>query len=196
MSFQRIFLLSVWFIFVVLYFFLNYKSTKKSKGDFKGRKLLFIFEQFYRYLLIIVFGSVLLWTPINNPRNIVATIIILTGIILLGGGCVFLFWARYFLKENWTEGWTFLKEGHQLITGGPYKIVRHPIYLAFLFMLSGTALVMLNKYFFIFVIAFSVVTYLKAKSEEKTLLEKFGSEYENYKKTVPMLFPFPRRFQK
>ena len=49
------------------------------------------------------------------------------GILLCLLGFGFAIWARLHLGRNWGQPMT-LKEGHELVTTGPYKFVRHPIY--------------------------------------------------------------------
>src|SRR5262249_61971666 len=49
-------------------------------------------------------------------------------------------WARWMLGTNWSANVVF-KERHELIEGGPYRFVRHPIYSGVLLMLFGTMLV-------------------------------------------------------
>jgi len=52
------------------------------------------------------------------------------GLILCLAGFVLAVWARLHLGRNWGMPMTF-KEGHDLVTGGPYRYIRHPIYTPF-----------------------------------------------------------------
>ncbi|MBO0695837.1 MAG: isoprenylcysteine carboxylmethyltransferase family protein, partial [Verrucomicrobia bacterium] len=61
------------------------------------------------------------------------------GAFLCVCGLVFAIWARVILGRNWS-GVVTLKEGHELIERGPYRIVRHPIYTGILGMFAGTAI--------------------------------------------------------
>jgi len=54
-------------------------------------------------------------------------------------GLLFSVWARRHLGSNWSQAVT-IKEGHELITSGPYAIVRHPIYAGLLLAFSGNAI--------------------------------------------------------
>src|ERR1700737_3733301 len=56
------------------------------------------------------------------------------GVLLCIGGVLFCSWARFSLGRNWSGIVTF-KGGHELITRGPYAIVRHPIYTGLLAMI-------------------------------------------------------------
>src|SRR5271165_6640566 len=61
-----------------------------------------------------------------------------SGAAITAGGLLFAVWARRHLGKNWSQEVT-LKEGHELITSGPYGLVRHPIYTGLLLGLAGSA---------------------------------------------------------
>jgi protein-S-isoprenylcysteine O-methyltransferase Ste14 len=54
-------------------------------------------------------------------------------------GLLFAIWARQHLGSNWSQAVT-VKQGHELITTGPYTLVRHPIYTGILTGFLGTAI--------------------------------------------------------
>jgi len=86
-----------------------------------------------------------------------------------------------------------LVEGHALITEGPYRFVRHPIYTGMIGMLLATGLVM--TYWFILLAAivfFLVGTNIRTRSEERLLQNEFGAAYESYVRRTPALIPWPR----
>ena len=62
------------------------------------------------------------------------------GVVLCVAGLAFCLWARFTLGRNWSGAVTF-KGGHELITRGPYAVVRHPIYTGILVMIVGTVIV-------------------------------------------------------
>ena len=84
-----------------------------------------------------------------------------------------------------------LVEDHKLVTGGPYRLVRHPIYTAMFGKLLATNFafghwVGLPVAGGIFVIG----TMIRIRSEERLLREAFGPEYEEYARRVPAFVPF------
>ena len=83
-----------------------------------------------------------------------------------------------------------LVEGHKLITEGPYRFVRNPIYTGMLGMLVATGLAMehwtaLDAAF----VLFAVGLVIRVRSEEKLLRGAFGKEFEDYAKRVPAVLP-------
>jgi len=83
-----------------------------------------------------------------------------------------------------------LVEGHQLITAGPYRIVRHPIYTGMLGMMLATGLVVSVWYALPIALALGWTgTVIRVRSEERLLREAFGERYAEYAKKVPALFP-------
>src|SRR5437879_5440732 len=62
-----------------------------------------------------------------------------TGVVLTWAGLAFAIWARFTLGSNWS-GVVEVKKEHTLVIGGPYKIVRHPIYSGVLLAMLGTAI--------------------------------------------------------
>jgi protein-S-isoprenylcysteine O-methyltransferase Ste14 len=111
------------------------------------------------------------------------------GFLLVITGFSFSIWARAKLGRNWSGDVRIIPD-QKLVQDGPYKIVRHPIYAGLFLATFGTAIVLLNAtgglLFIICVIAFIV----KSKKEEILMIQKFGTEYEQYKEHVKMLVPF------
>src|SRR5262249_61858300 len=92
-------------------------------------------------------------------------------------------WAGWVLGRNWSSNVVF-KERHELIEGGPYHFVRHPIYSGVLLMLFGTMLVwgrLVGVVAFIVVIAGLSV---KATLEERLLIRHFPESYARYRQRV------------
>lgn len=86
-----------------------------------------------------------------------------------------------------------IKVGH-LVTSGIYSIVRNPIYLAFLCVCTGVLITAHNVFLLIFPVVFYIfLTILMKQTEEKWLLEKFGTEYAEYCKHVNRVIPWFRR---
>jgi protein-S-isoprenylcysteine O-methyltransferase Ste14 len=81
-------------------------------------------------------------------------------------------------------------EGHKLITEGPYRVVRHPIYTGMLGMLLATCAATSYWPAVPFAVALFIIgTLVRTRSEEKLLRETFGGEYESYARRVRAFIP-------
>jgi protein-S-isoprenylcysteine O-methyltransferase Ste14 len=69
---------------------------------------------------------------------------------------------------------------HELITSGPYRLVRHPGYSAIQAIVLGAALGTLNWLILALWPVAVIATYLNSRAEERLLREKFGTAYEEY----------------
>ena len=86
-----------------------------------------------------------------------------------------------------------LVEGHTLVTSGPYRIVRHPIYLATIGMLLATGLSFSRWPALVAGLAFAIAgTALRVRDEESLLRAAFGGEFEEYRRRVPAILPWVR----
>ena len=110
------------------------------------------------------------------------------GAALTAGGLLFTVWARRYLGPNWS-GTVTIKEGHELITTGPYAIVRHPIYAGLLVAFAGSAIAM-GEWRAIVAVALALLSFLhKLRIEERWMEQQFGSAYRAYCQRVPALLP-------
>ncbi len=81
-------------------------------------------------------------------------------------------------------------EGHKLVTEGPYRLVRNPIYTGMLGMMLATGLAISDWIALVAaVLLFTVGTWIRVRSEERLLRETFGAEFEAYARRVPAVLP-------
>ena len=87
-----------------------------------------------------------------------------------------------------------LVEGHRLITAGPYRYVRNPIYTALFGLALATGLVV-SRWFVlpVFAALYIAGTVVRIRIEERLLRAAFGPEFEAYARRVPALIPIPFR---
>jgi protein-S-isoprenylcysteine O-methyltransferase Ste14 len=130
-----------------------------------------------------------LFSPIL-PLGPLFDIVMATATIALLAGSL---WIMKAAADALGKQWSIkarLIEGHALITEGPYRIARHPIYTGMFGLLLATGLVM--TYWFILPVAiiFHLIgANMRARSEEKLLRDEFGEVYENYARKAPALIP-------
>ena len=88
-----------------------------------------------------------------------------------------------------------LVEGHRLITEGPYRFVRHPMYAAVYLLALATALGWSHWAALApFTLLYAAGTAVRVRSEERLLREAFGEEFERYTRRVPAVVPgLPRQ---
>lgn len=112
----------------------------------------------------------------------------IAGAFLLIAGTAFTLWARWVLGTMWAAI-AEIKEDHQLRTGGPYRITRHPIYTGLLCMLLGSMLIGGFGIWILYFIAGLLAIIIKATSEERLLQATFGEQYIQYQQHVPRFIP-------
>jgi protein-S-isoprenylcysteine O-methyltransferase Ste14 len=110
------------------------------------------------------------------------------GAVVFTSGIALAVWARIHLGRNWGMPMT-QKAEPELITSGPYRFVRHPIYSGLLAALLGTALAT-NLIGLAIVAILGVYFYYSASVEEKNLIAMFPSAYPAYRSSTKMLIPF------
>jgi len=94
------------------------------------------------------------------------------------------------LGKQWSPS-ARLIEGHELITSGSYRIVRHPIYSGMLGLLVATGGAFSTPWILLIaVVVYIAGTLIRTRIEERLLLEHFGAAYEEYRSRVPALVPF------
>jgi protein-S-isoprenylcysteine O-methyltransferase len=111
------------------------------------------------------------------------------GFALTVGGAALAVSARVILGKNWSATVT-IKQDHEIIRRGPYALVRHPMYSGFLLALLGTALA-IGEVRGLFGLGFVFLgLWLKLRTEERFLMEQFGTLYIQYREETKALIPF------
>jgi hypothetical protein len=130
----------------------------------------------------------------SKPRGILRDATIVAGLVfmdmktglLIAGLILFLLgaglhvWSKGCLVRNWP-----------LTTCGPYRIARHPFYLANLLIDIGICLISGNLWVLcLYILAFLLIYVPTIRMEEKSLKEVHGDEFVRYAREVPALIPF------
>ena len=110
------------------------------------------------------------------------------GLVLFALGLGFAIWARLNIGRNWGTPMT-QKNEPELVTSGPYHLVRHPIYSGVLVAGVGTA-VALSWMWLIAAVLAGIYFVYSATVEERFLTEQFPDTYPAYKRSTKMLVPF------
>ena len=97
-------------------------------------------------------------------------------------------WARRVLGTNWS-GTVTVKQDHQLITAGPYRYVRHPIYSGLLLAFAGSALASGQWRGPLALVIAGYALWRKWRLEERWMRETFGSAWSDYAARTPAVVP-------
>jgi protein-S-isoprenylcysteine O-methyltransferase Ste14 len=110
------------------------------------------------------------------------------GAVVFACGIALAVFSRVQLGRNWGMPMT-QKAEPELVTSGPYRFVRHPIYSGLLAAVLGTALVT-NLTGLIIVAVLGGYFYYSASVEEKNLIATFPTAYPAYRAGTKMLIPY------
>lgn len=112
------------------------------------------------------------------------------GVILLASGVFLRFWGIVHLKSQFTR-YVTVREGDEIVSTGPYRKLRHPLYTGLLFITLGMALFFTSAIAAVLGGLAMVWALLKRINyEEQLLIEKFGPDYQQWMKKRARLIPF------
>ena len=179
-------ILALWLAFTA-YWLVSAFGTKKyvpgSRRHGSAIRILFIVAVWFLFHNAAVRNYVGHSSFSSNPAVQIA------GVLICAAGMAFAFWARMHLGRNWGVPMS-LREGHELVTTGPYHLVHHPIYAGILFACLGSGLAADNWWFIAFLLFLAYFTY-SARIEERTMMRQFPDQYPEYKrKTRGSILPF------
>jgi protein-S-isoprenylcysteine O-methyltransferase Ste14 len=113
----------------------------------------------------------------------------LAGLLLSAAGYVFLAWALAALRRNYQVGGNPPRGSDELVTRGPYRLVRHPMYTGALCVSLGLAcLTQLPAFLGVFLV-YVLLVLLLVPFEERGLERAYGERYAAYRNTAKRLVP-------
>jgi len=110
------------------------------------------------------------------------------GLAVFLAGLALAVWARVYLGRNWGTPMS-LKVDPELITTGPYRYVRHPIYSGIILGMIGTTMAV-SLYWLLAVGLLGAYFIYSATVEERNMERLFPESYPAYKSSTKMLVPF------
>jgi protein-S-isoprenylcysteine O-methyltransferase Ste14 len=175
-----------------------WRGTLRPAGRTTGRNAAWLRSPvFYLAASALFFWvSWLGWIPLPVSFSPPTRMIMLAvGVFLYFPGLAFVLWGRLALGKNYfvsTGMGAQLFADQQLVTSGPYALVRHPMY-AGLALAAWVALLIYFTWTTVYFAVFSPMLFLRARREEQALAAEFGEQWHAYCQRVP---PFLPRFHK
>jgi len=84
-----------------------------------------------------------------------------------------------------------IREGHEFVQSGPFRVLRHPTYFSMILELLAVGLLCSAWWTLLLVpVALVPAIILRLRLEEPALVDKFGDKYREYQRRVPMLIPY------
>jgi protein-S-isoprenylcysteine O-methyltransferase Ste14 len=140
---------------------------------------------FIAYYVVLRLG----WTQLALDSAAVRAAAIAVGLALVVLGTAFNLWGRTHLKAAWANQ-IRIYDGHELITTGPFRIVRHPLYASLIWIFIGGSLIYLNPLALaLALLVFVPMMYVRAKKEDALLEEAFGEQYSRYRLKTGLFLP-------
>jgi protein-S-isoprenylcysteine O-methyltransferase Ste14 len=145
------------------------------------------------FVPFLVLGLLSGWLPAYTDRHDIGTIdgdaVRYFGLVLyVVGGVLRL--APVFVLRRRFSGLVAIQEGHELETGGLYRVIRHPSYLGLLALLFGWALVFRSGIGVLVSLLLIPPLVARMNSEEALLESEFGERYADYRRRTWRLLPF------
>jgi protein-S-isoprenylcysteine O-methyltransferase Ste14 len=110
------------------------------------------------------------------------------GLVIFLFGLALAVWARIYLGGNWGMPMS-QKVDPELVTTGPYRSIRHPIYSGIILAMIGTTIAV-SLYWLVAVAAMGTYFVCSAVIEERNMSRLFPDSYPEYKRSTKMLIPF------
>ncbi|MGC2062851.1 MAG: isoprenylcysteine carboxylmethyltransferase family protein [Thermodesulfovibrionales bacterium] len=163
------------------------------------------FSKVFRKLgLLTYFVPVVTWTPLAvflfSQREFILRyktgfppLVVFFGVVLLFLGSALQVWTARLLSLKGLMGMPEVsaKVESRFVTTGPYRVVRHPTYLAHTLMFSGLFLISgVIAMGFVTLLDLLLINFVVIPLEDRELSARFGPAYDEYRRKVAGFFPF------
>ena len=161
------------------------REWRESKTKMVGMILLFLAAQVWVIgtFIYIFKPSFLSWAIYPLP-----TWVRWLGAFVALAGMVLEFSTQRHLGRNYSTT-LHISEEQTLVTTGPYRTIRHPMYTALFTVGIGLGLLSASWYFLLPCIVTGIVVAFRVRREEEAMIEKFGDEYIQYMRRTGRFFP-------
>ena len=182
--FFRILLAASFIVFVGIWLRSFFLSGVKREAFYTSAEGLIVGSLMRLFLTLGIAGIVgclvhpnwMAWSALLLPRWIR-----LMGLPVFILGICLLIWALNSLKRSFSAT-LVIKEGHSLVTAGPYRCLQHPMYTSFIMIWSSFFLLSANWFIGLTAMAaYSVIVFFRTPREERMMFDKYGEEYSFYR---------------
>ncbi len=176
-----------WLVLIIVWVLSGFRTKRAIQTQSGGSRLV--------NLAILIIGVYLIFgrwigvPALDRQLYEVTVAIAVAGLVAVVAGVGFSIWARLMLGGNWS-GVVTVKENHELVRSGPYRVVRHPIYTGILLGMLGSAVQRGWVHAFVGVLLCVLSYWLKSRIEERFMVQSFGEQYVQYRHEAKALVPF------
>jgi len=166
----------------------GYRTVIAERKKYPIWLSIFICYTVFTFFMYILFPQTLVWAEIPMTPWLR-----LLGAVMAVGALIWFIWIHRSLGNNLSVRLR-IKESQELVTDGPYRWIRHPMYTAF-FILHVAAFLLTANWFIglTWMGGLTAIIYLRVKREEAMLLSAFGSEYRSYMEHTGRFLPIIRK---
>lgn len=188
----RILAIAIFIIGAAISSTFRHKAEKNNSEKISLKEEGILMAVLLRFFGLSIWGSVfaymlnptwMRWSAVDLPEALRWV-----GVVLGILGDLFAYWVFRNLGDNVTPT-VVTRKSAQLVTSGPYRWVRHPLYLMGLIGYAGFALLAENWFIMLMAVLVFGVLIIRTAKEETKLIEKFGDEYHQYMKRTGRFFP-------
>ena len=111
------------------------------------------------------------------------------GLAFVGIGLGIELVAAFTLRRSYSST-LIIREDHQLVTHGIYRLTRHPVYLGVLMVSMGVPIWTTSWIGLLIMLGIIPLILGRIRSEERMLIDEYGDSYRAYKKATHKLIPF------
>jgi protein-S-isoprenylcysteine O-methyltransferase Ste14 len=177
----------------VVFFWTRYVFVKRTKAETKAVSRFDRMEKILlaaMFLPTVVLPLVYLYTPVLAFADYRLPVLVPWCGAAIMAASLWLFWRSHAdLGQNWSVSLE-LREGHQLVTHGVYRLIRHPMYASIWLWAIAQGMLLQNWLAGWSVVpVFAAMYFLRTPREERLMCESFGQAYRDYMRRTGRLFP-------
>ena len=183
----------VFLLGLIVFFWIRHIFIKRTKNE---KKAITKFDRLEKVLLAAMFVTTLLlplvylFTPLLTFADYRPPVVVPWMGAAIMAASLWLFWRSHVdLGQNWSVSLE-VRERHQLVTHGVYRLIRHPMYASIWLWAFAQGMLLQNWFAgWSAVPAFAAMYFLRIPREEQLMCESFGNSYHEYMRRTGRLFP-------